>query len=201
MHKIALTGRIASGKSQISRQLAKRGWPVLDTDEVVDKLYHTSEIKDILQSKFGLDIFRRDGQVNRQRLAKLAWHNNDYRHALEQIFWPRVAQEVEMWLFGQTQKHSPLSLVSAALLYEANLDKMFDEIWLVVAPDDVILERLQVRDRLTPSDAQARLQAAPSDTSKIDRASVVITNGSKLQELESQVESLARWREKDYITN
>ena len=104
MQKIAITGLIASGKSTISRYLQRRGFEVADADAIVNDLYQTSEIKDIMQSRFGWEIFLPDGEIDKRKLAQLAADEREIKSFLERVFWPRVAQEVQMWLFAQEKK-------------------------------------------------------------------------------------------------
>ncbi|MBQ6154883.1 dephospho-CoA kinase [bacterium] len=190
MQKIAITGLIASGKSTISRYLQRRGFEVADADAIVNDLYQTSEIKDIMQSRFGWEIFLPDGEIDKRKLAQLAADEREIKSFLERVFWPRVAQEVQMWLFAQEKKGQKIVWVNVPLLFEAKMNGFFDEIWLVEADEELRLERLQQREHLSRQEAQKRLQMRQKALYPLEKISRVIVNNELISDLERQVEAV-----------
>src|SRR5262245_42477006 len=84
-------------------------------------------------------------------------------------------------------------VVEAAILIEANWMPLFDEIWLVTAPRDRVIARVE-RDRgMKPEQTEARIRAQLSDSERMRHAKVVIRNAGTLDELRTEVHRL--WRD------
>jgi dephospho-CoA kinase len=66
---------------------------------------------------------------------------------------------------------------------------MVDQLWLVVAPKDLTLKRLEGRG-VPESEALARMANQPPPEKKIGLASQVINNEGDLEDLKKKVENL-----------
>src|SRR5262245_16019052 len=76
--RAGLTGGIASGKSTISRLFAELGCVVVDADAVVARLYRRGEAgHEALVRTYGPQILREDHEIDRQKLADIAFANAD----------------------------------------------------------------------------------------------------------------------------
>jgi dephospho-CoA kinase len=190
MKKIAITGNMGTGKSIVGSQLLALGYPVLDCDQVVAKLYQTSEVKDLLQAKFAYHVFHSDGQVNHKRLAQVIYTDETYRLWLQKIIWPRVKTEVELWLFGQDCQQQRQVFVLIPLLFEAGWQNDYDEVWLIYSSQTALLERLQLRDHLTLAQAKQRLATQIPDHKKRLLVSKILTNSGIIQDIKDEVKRL-----------
>ena len=67
---IGLTGSIASGKSTVSTMLKKRGYPIVDADEIARLVVEpgTAVIEEI-RREFGQEVLLEDGSLNREKLG------------------------------------------------------------------------------------------------------------------------------------
>ena len=75
MRKIAITGNIASGKSEVQKILVSLGYKVLDTDVVGHELLHNNtEIKNAF---IGYDILEYD-DISREKLGKVVFNDKKY---------------------------------------------------------------------------------------------------------------------------
>ena len=76
------------------------------------------------------------------------------------------------------------------MLCEAGWRDLVDAVWLVRAPRDVVLQRIQARDNLSQADAEARINARTDlDPAATD---LVIDNDGDLDALNATVD--AAWR-------
>ena len=109
MLKIAITGNIASGKSQVEKILAEKyHFPVYDADKIAH--IKLNEINDF----YGYNVFT-DGKIDRKKLGELVFKNPELKRKLENIIHPKVKKEI-IEIF---KKHSQEKcvFVSIPLLY------------------------------------------------------------------------------------
>ena len=146
MKKIAITGNIASGKSQVEKILLSMGFKVLDTDKVNHFILMTdiSAIKEIKETFKDEDIFDENLNISREKLGKLVFSRGDNKVKLEQILHKRIFEKVNQFL--EENKKEKLVFVSIPLLFETKQEQNFDKILLVSADRDVRLKRLMERN-------------------------------------------------------
>lgn len=94
------------------------------------------------------------------------------------------------------EKEYPDKLIVAdvPLLYESGFDGMFAEVMVVYVPQNVQLERLMERDKLTEEQALSRIRAQMSIEEKKKRADILIENQGDLLETERQLDEF--WKRK-----
>jgi dephospho-CoA kinase len=81
-------------------------------------------------------------------------------------------------------------VVEAAILIEASWQALFNEIWLVAAARERVIERVE-RDRgLKPEQTEARIKAQLSTEERRKHASLVINNDGSIEQLRAQVAGL-----------
>jgi dephospho-CoA kinase len=78
-------------------------------------------------------------------------------------------------------------VVEAAILIEANWLPLVDTVWVVVAPQAAVIDRVQAERQLSPQQIQARIEAQIAEAKRRRYADVVIDNKGDLQELRDQV--------------
>lgn len=195
-YKIGITGTIASGKSLVGKYLAEAGVPVLDTDQVVARLYRDDErLKQDLKDTFGPQAIHSSGQVDKDFLNRFVFKDRSKRKRLEQLVHPRVREEVAAF-FREKGAISPVLAVLVPLLFEAGVEKDYDEVWTVYTEPATLIERLMKRDALTRQAAQERLAAQMPQDEKVRRAHRVIDNSTTPNHTKEQVlEALKAVRE------
>ncbi|MCR4400216.1 MAG: dephospho-CoA kinase [Syntrophomonadaceae bacterium] len=194
MRVIGLTGGIASGKSTVAQMLARRGAVVVDGDQVAREVVKPGTPAHAeLVAAFGPDILWPDGSINRRRLATLVFEDARARKVLDDITHPRLRQRVSEILDGLRREGARVVVYAGALLLEAGLEGLVDEVWVVSVDPDTQLQRLMARDGLSREQALARMRAQASLKEKAARAAVVIDNGGEPHDTERQVQ--AAWEE------
>ena len=175
--KIAITGNIASGKTEVQKILEK-DFLVFDTDLIAHKKLEE------LTSFEGLDVFT-NGKIDRKKLGNIVFSNAELKQKLENIIHPKVKEEV-LKIFEEN-KDKDVIIVAVPLLYETDFYQLFDKVLLVVADDDIRLSRLMTRNNLSKEDALIRMNAQISQEEKIAKSNFVIKNNASKKELEEQV--------------
>ncbi len=138
---IALTGGIATGKSEFAHYLKEKGWEVIDADEIARQLSKNPLIQKSLKEVFGPEVISSDGGLNRRYLSRIVFYDKEKREKLNEIFFPPIKSKIEEVLSKKAK--DKVVLLVAPLLYEAGLDSLVDLIVWIEAPRDLKLERLE----------------------------------------------------------
>lgn len=191
MYTIGLTGGIGSGKSTVAQWFKKHGVPVLDADKTVHGLLQSDSMTITkLVHEFGSEILGENGEINRSKLGKRIFCDEDARKSLERIVHPRVVEcmkDEEAVLRGKGAK---FCVWDVPLLIEAGFEKFVDEVWVVWVPRDVQILRVLARDKLSLAEVEARIAAQGSLDEKRQQADVVIDNSGSELETECQLEEI-----------
>ena len=176
--KIAITGNIASGKSQVEKYLETLGYPVYDSDKIAH------DVLDTITDFYGYDVFN-GGKIDRKKLGELVFSDPDLRKKLEDITHPKIKSVIfELFEKHKTDKYI---FVSVPLLYEAGFDTMFDKVLFVSVGKDIQLKRLMERNGYTKEEALLRISSQMAQEEKLKKADYVIENNSSVKALESEI--------------
>jgi dephospho-CoA kinase len=189
---IGLTGGIGSGKSTAAKILAELGAPAIDADKVGHEIYQpgTPAYRELIDA-FGEGILASDRTIDRRKLGPIVFADPAALKRLNAIVHPKMfARMGEMVAAMRRCGETRPIVIEAAILIEANWQPLFDEIWLVTASRDRVIERVE-RDRgLKPEQTEARIRAQLSDEERRKYATSVIRNDGTLEELRAAVTRL-----------
>ena len=133
MLKIAITGNIASGKSQVEKFISEK-YTVFDADNIAHQIL---------------------GNVDRKKLGEKVFSDPAARKKLEEFIHPKVKDEI-LKIFEQNLN---VVFISIPLLFETGFDALFDKIIFVQCDDDIRLQRLMRRNDFTEEQALKRMNA------------------------------------------
>lgn len=187
MLKVAITGNIASGKSQVEKMLMSMGFKVADTDKMNHYILASdySAIKEIKQAFSDEFILDENNNISREKLGKAVFSSNENKLKLEEILHKRIFKKVEE--FFEENKLRDFVFVSIPLLFETNTQAMFDKIIFVSANKDIRLKRLIERNNYSEEYALTRLNSQADEDEKIAASDYVIYNNSDFIFLQKQV--------------
>jgi len=177
--RIGLTGGIASGKSSVGRWLAQQGLPVLDADQFArEALTPGRPATNSVMQRYGAKVQAEGAAaVNRAALGRIVFHDAAERRWLEQLIHPIVRERFDQAL--SLHAKAPAVVLMIPLLFEAGLESLCSEIWLVDCDESQQLKRLVARDGLSHEAAQARIAAQWPLHRKRGLADHVISNRSQ----------------------
>ncbi|MFI5359294.1 MAG: dephospho-CoA kinase [Halanaerobiales bacterium] len=190
---IGLTGGIASGKSTVSNYLAELGAIIIDADKIAHEIMEKGKTAywQVIEA-FGREILAENGEIDRSRLGKIVFNNLEKKKILEEITHPQVIREMREKI-EEYRAENKVIVLDVPLLFEAGLDSMVDETWVVYVDRETQLQRLIARDGLSYEEANKRIQAQMSLEKKRVLADFVINNKGNIEDLKRQV--LLKWRE------
>ena len=189
MRLVGLTGGIGTGKSTVSAILRELGATVIDADEATRAVQAPgSEGLCQLVEAFGAGILTAGGELDRGRLAEIAFQDPEARQRLNGIVHPLVRQWMAERQQEAAERGDQVVLMDIPLLFEARGDAAFETVLLVYAPDEVALRRLVEQRGMTEEQARARMAAQMPIEEKRALATHVIDNTGGLEDLRSRVE-------------
>jgi dephospho-CoA kinase len=176
MFKIGVTGGIGSGKTVVCKVFKTLGIPVYDADTRARLLMNTDpELKAALKGYFGDGIYR-DETLDRRQLAEIIFNNPVALEKVNSWVHPAVARDFEQWCNLQT---SPYVIEEAAIIFESGMAQRFEKVILVTAPDQLRIERVCVRDQISPELVRKRMDNQWSEERKISLADYIIYNDNE----------------------
>jgi dephospho-CoA kinase len=188
--RVGLTGGIGSGKSEVSRRLAARGAFLIDADVAAREVVEpgTPGLGQIT-AVFGPGVLLPDGRLDRPRLGQLVFADDDLLAKLNAIVHPLVAERTHQLEQQAAATVGPAGIVvhDVPLLAENQLQRNYDTVIVVDAPDEIRLQRLTEDRGLTPQHARERMAAQASRDQRLAIADIVVDNSGTLADLDRQV--------------
>ena len=192
---IGITGGIASGKSTVSPFISSLGCTVVDADVASRKVMEPGEeAYQQVKDAFGESVFKEDGNLNRETLGAIIFHNKEKRQLLNSIVHPAVRK----WMNTQQEeafaRGEEVVFVDIPLLFESKLTSTVNRTLLVYVDDDVQLARLMERNDFSKEEALARIQSQMPLVEKKKLADEVINNNGTIEDTKKQLlDILRKW--------
>lgn len=197
---VGLTGGIGTGKSTVAKMLGDHGAVVVDCDALGRLVIEPGQrAYRAVIARFGRDIVKDDGHIDRPSLARLVFGKPDELAALNAISHPAINAEIADRIAAAPAGRTVV--LDMAVLVETSLGKgQYHVVVVVEAPLDVRLHRLEGRG-MNADDARARMSSQASDADRRAVADFIVDNGGDLNHLRAQVdrlwEQLALWARGD----
>ncbi|QYX31679.1 dephospho-CoA kinase [Sphaerospermopsis torques-reginae] len=189
---IGLTGGIATGKSTVANYLANTyNLPILDADVYARNAVSVGSpiLSQIAQRYNKEEILLADGNLNRAKLGEIIFNQPAERVWVENVIHPYVRN----WFLKTIDESSATTLVLVIpLLFEAGLENLVSEIWVVSCSEEQQKQRLIQRNNLTNEQAVARINSQLPLSEKIARADFVLDNSYSLESLLQQIDKVMK---------
>ncbi|PEY34355.1 dephospho-CoA kinase [Bacillus cereus] len=190
---IGLTGGIASGKSTVSQMFRELSIPVIDADIIAREVVEQGKeaYKEIVEV-FGEGVLQVDGELDRQKLGSIVFHNEEKRLRLNKIVHPAVRKEMNAQKEMYIKEGVQAVVLDIPLLFESKLTALVDQILVVAVSPSTQLERLMKRNGFTEEDAKARIDSQMSLAEKVTLANKVIYNDGTIAETKAQLQLILK---------
>ncbi len=176
--KVAITGNIASGKSQVEKIIEDYGYNVYDSDKIAHEVLNT------ITDFYGYDVFT-DGRIDRKKLGNLVFSNPNLRIKLEKITHPKIKSKIIRLI--NENKNNKYVFISVPLLYEAGFEDIFDKVLFISVDKNTQLKRLIARNNFTKEEAEKRINSQLAQEEKIKNADYIIENNKSIDDLKIEV--------------
>ncbi|MBR2740665.1 MAG: aminopeptidase [Oscillospiraceae bacterium] len=188
-----LTGRSGSGKSTVLRMLSQMGVAVLDCDAIVREIEMPGHgCFDELVKSYPPQIITPEGELDRRKLADIAFASREETDRLNHIVHKHVLAELERRFVQLEKAGHGYCVVEAPQLFESGLDRRCDSVVLVSSAEGSMKRRIMDRDGLDAERADRRLAAQLSEAEFMKRCGIVIENNGDFEDLFMKVTELKK---------
>lgn len=162
---VGIIGGIASGKSHVAAQLARRGanqlskncaGEVISADAIAHEVLETPEVRAALRQKWGDSVVVKDRPIDRAQLAARVLQRDEKSEKftgmgdlcfLESLIHPRVARRIVALRDKISASAAPprFIVLDAPLLLEAGLATLVQGLIFVETPDEIRMARARAR--------------------------------------------------------
>jgi len=147
--KIAITGRIASGKTTVSEIIRELGFSVFESDKEVNKLFRVKstkkKIKDLFFKKID-NLIEKDGSINKGLLGDYVFLNKDELKNLEDLIHPLLNKEKKKFI--DSNKKKKILFFDIPLLFEKKLFSHYNFIIYLHVKKKIQEERVLKRKKM-----------------------------------------------------
>jgi dephospho-CoA kinase len=190
---VALTGGVASGKSELARRFRALGVTVADADMAArDAVAVGSDGLAEVAAAFGAGVLQDDGTLDRGAMRRMVFQDTDARRRLEAIVHPRVRTALHA---ACAQAPGPYAMADIPLLAEGGGRGAYpwiDRILVVDVPEPVQLQRVMARDGVDAALAQRMIAAQATRAQRLAIADDIVVNDGPLDALDAHVSALHR---------
>ena len=152
---IGITGNSGSGKTIFSNILAEKMKAIIiDADKIAKQSSKKGEIYyNKIVELFGEEILE-NGEINRKKLAKIIYDNNEQRNYLNKLTNKYVVEKIKLEL----KEHEDENIImDVPLLFESKLNEICDVTVSLIAKEKIKIQRMITRDSIDENFARQRL--------------------------------------------
>lgn len=185
MLTIGLTGGIAAGKSEALAAFERLGAATISADAVVHELLDAEPMLGRLTERWGEEVAP-EGRVDRGKVGEIVFADPGQLKWLEEQIHPLVGERIGGWL-ALLGDDVEVAVVEVPLLFESEMEPVFDTTVAVVTADDVRRARAEARGHALVDERDARQL---DQAEKAARAEHVVENDGSLADLEQRLSAL-----------
>ncbi|KAL7675813.1 hypothetical protein ACOME3_002077 [Neoechinorhynchus agilis] len=189
---IGLTGRAGSGKTSLSTHIKE----IIGECEIIefDKIGHESymDVKSStykkLVSTFGpIIVSEVDGSIDRRILGTIVFGDPIQMAKLRVIVWPTMKASLKRKLDDAAMKGKKLVVVDAAILIEARVHEMVNEVWVAAIHKREAIRRLINTRGMTEIKAKSIMASQLTDDQYLEHANVLFSTIGEISQTREQV--------------
>jgi dephospho-CoA kinase len=187
--KIGITGGIGSGKSEFCKYLKSKKFIVINADNLSKELLaNDKNIKDQIIETFGTESYK-NNKPDKKYLAEIVFSEPENVYKINSILHPVVIEEITKLIENHSVKEK-IIFVEAALIYEAEMEDLFDYVVLITAEKKIRMQRKAKNDNMSEEEFLKRNENQVPDSEKKKAADFVFENNSSIDELQKKADIL-----------
>jgi dephospho-CoA kinase len=186
---IAVTGGIGCGQTTVCEYFKSLGCKVINMDDKAKQVIHKDiNIQKELKKAFGKSIFDKTNRLDNKKLADIVFVDEGKVDKLNKIIHPRmIAEVIEEMEVARFSRKYPLVIMDAALIFEVNIEQIFDSIIVVYADLEKRIERIKHRDGMSRNEIINRINRQIPLGEKMEWADYTIDNNGSIKDMKKQV--------------
>lgn len=194
----AITGLIASGKSEASSYFRSKGFSVCDLDDLSRRLIDKSsdmgkEGFSQVYKYFGPSVLDKLGNLDRPSLRKRISQNPHEKQALEEIMNPLLHKAITKVMTDWKTTGVKMGFLEGARIFESGVDRLVAGVITINAPEDQRAKRIVKRDSLGKDEAKLLVQMQDGELIK-KLSKFEIKNTGKLDDLKKSLDEFIEKR-------
>lgn len=190
---IAITGNIASGKTEVCNWFQNKGYKVYYADKIAHECLQDDFVKKQLLLKFGKQIFNKKMDIDREKLGKIVFSDKEKLKFLNNIVHPLVREKMQAIIDKSKEE---MIIFEIPLLFESGLENSFDlTINISITPEKQI-ERLYQREGANKNEQQQRIGHQLSNDKKNEKSDLIIDNNSDKEDLYNQLHKIEKFMQR-----
>ena len=185
---IGRTGGTGTGKTSVSKIFENAGYEVINYDLVTRTIYSKGSdcLKEVVNA-FGTGILTDSGELDRRKLGEVVLSNRKSLDILNKIVYKYIVSLTDHKI--ENAKGKKL-LLDAPTLFESGLNEKCDLIVGVIAQKDIRVQRVCLRDSLSPQRVEERISSQKSDGFYRENCDFIIENNGTTEELNIQAQKI-----------
>ncbi|MEO8664832.1 MAG: dephospho-CoA kinase [Ignavibacteria bacterium] len=186
---VGVTGGIGSGKTEVCKMLAKRGFKVFYADLTAKNLYlKDKKLVAGIVKLFGKDILNYKGKVNLPKLKDKIFSSKKNYQSLNKLVHPVVID----FLNKEARKSKfDIVIIESAVLFESGFDKDMDYVVTIYSNKKNRVSRLMLRDEASSNEISTLMKFQIDEKKKMAMSDFVLMNNKSLDDLKIQVDFLS----------
>ena len=186
---VAITGGIGSGKSTFSEFLREKDYPVIFADDLSKELLkNNKKVKKEIIELFGSSAYN-GNEINTNFLSTEVFSDPHKLQKINSILHPKVIKQINREV-EELKRNNKLIFVEAALVYEANIEQLFDYVVLITADEEIKKQRTVDSKKFSSEEFDKRIQNQIKDEEKRKRADFVFFNNTTTNDLKTKADLL-----------
>lgn len=186
---VGITGGIGTGKTEVCKMLARRGFKVFYSDLIAKKLYLSDKkLAGDIVKVFGKDILNYKKKINLFKLKEKIFSSKKNYQTINKIVHPVVIK----YLLKEARKSEfDIVIIESALLFESGFNKDLDYVITVYSNKRSRVNRLMLRDEASRNEINHLMKFQIDEKKKMAMSDFVVMNNKSLEDLKLQVDFLS----------
>lgn len=155
-----VVGPIGCGKTTVCEILKDHGCAILNADKIAHIVLQYESSQEPLIKIFGNEILDEDGLVNRKKVSKIIFSDEEKKLEFEKFMIPLVS-EIIIEFASLATPASGVVIVEAFSILGTPLDEFINKVIFVDCELEIQLKRVMERNNLSEEEAMVRISAMP----------------------------------------
>lgn len=185
-----VTGGAGTGKSEVMRLLREDfgGFTILSDDVARDLMHQGGTSYQLIVDHFGQEVVGEDGELDRNRLARIVFQDKEELEKLNSMTHPYVRKEI-IRLLKEAEESGlyPFAALESAILLECGYEDICDEFWYVYSSPEIRRARMKETRGYSDEKVDAVMKSQMQDEQAMQMCDFVIVNNSTLEEVKRQL--------------